>query len=503
MKKIDNIIGGAGIVLMIASLIWYSIGKIWGTWHWALLVLGAAGVIYFLVMYYSKREKKASSRTFKQGTNVALQIIILVAILSMLGFITTRQHFRTDLTQNHLYSLSDKTEKVLKNLKKDVDIKAFFKSTEQGVARDLLDEYSYRSAKLNYELIDPDENPEITKKYRVRKYGTLVVESGAKHELVEKLNEENITNAIIKVTREQDKVIYFTTGHGERSIKDNSVEGLKLAADEIEKENHIVRELNLARRRSIPDSCTVLAIVRPQANFLPGELDTIKAWLDKGGKLLLMVDPEHPSDIADFAAKYHVTIGNDMVIDVSGVGQLFGAGPAMPLVTSYDSKNPITKGFNIMTFYPFACSVRPMEDAGAYIITSLIKTSPQSWAETNYTGEKVGFDSGQDIKGPIDLGVVVEKDVSGDGKTVLVIFGDSDFAKNAYVNNQGNKNLFLNTVNYLAEEEDLISIRPKEVEDRRLTLTQAEVATLFYLVVIAIPLIVVIIGVVIFIRRNR
>ena len=503
MKKTDHIIGAVGIVFAIASLIWYSIGKIWGTWHWVLMILGAAGVIYYLVIYFTKREKQASSRAFKQGTNVALQIVMVVAIVAMLGFVTTRQHFRTDLTKNHLYSLSDKTEKVLKNLDKDVEIKAFFKSTEQGAARDLLDEYDYRSAKLSYQLIDPDENPDITKRYGVHKYGTVAVESGAKRELVEKLTEENLTNAIIKVTRDQDKVIYFTTGHGERSIKDNSVEGLKQAVDQIEKENHIVREINLVRRRSIPDSCTVLAIVRPQANFLPGELDTIKAWLDKGGKLLLMVDPEHPTDIADFAAQYHVKIGNDMVIDVSGVGQLFGAGPGMPLITHYDSKNPITKDFSIMTFYPYACSVQPMEDKGAYIITPLLKTSPQSWAETDYTSGKVGFDPGKDTKGPVDIGVVVEKDVPGDGKTVLVIIGDSDFAKNAYFNNQGNKNLFLNVVNYLAEEEDLISIRPKQIEDRRLTLTQADVSTLFYLVVIAIPLIVVIIGVVIFIRRNR
>jgi len=502
MKKIDNIAGGAGLLLVIAALIWYSISKIWSAWHWALLIIGAAGVIYFLIRYFAKSQRPFSGRAFKQGSNVFIQILIMLVIVALLAFITTRQHVRADLTENHLYSLSDKTEKVLKNLNKDVEIKAFFKSSDQGAVRDLLDEYNYRSSKLSYKLIDPDEEPQIAKQYGIHKYGTLVVESGAKREKIEKMTEANITNAIIKVTRDKDKVIYFLTGHGERSINDDSPEGYKDAAEAIRKENHIVRELNLVRRRSIPDSCTVLAIVRPQSNFFPGELDTIKAWLDKGGKLLLMVDPEHTPDIADFVAKFHVTLGNDMVIDASGMGQLFGAGPGMPLVTHYDQQHPITKDFNIMTFYPYACSLTPMSDKGGFKMTALLKTSADSWAETDFASGKVAFDPNSDTKGPITIGLILEKNI-GKAKETLAIFGDSDFAMNGYFKNQGNKNLFLNTVNYLAEEEDLISIRPKQIDDRRLTLTQADVSALFYMVVIAIPLLVIILGLVIFIKRNR
>ncbi len=502
MKKLDSIIGGAGIVLMIAALIWYSIGKIWSTVHWILLIAGAIAVIYFIVMYYSKRERKVSSRSLKQGTNVLTQILIVIAIVAMVAFVLNREHWRADWTKNNLYSLSDQTQKVLKNLKKNVEIKAFFKSSEQRAAKDLLDEYSFRSGKLNYELIDPDEKPQIAKQYGIHKYNMLSVESGPRRELVEKMTEANLTNAIVKVTRDKEKAIYFVTGHGERSITDSGQEGFKKAADAIKKENYIVRSINLVRRRSIPDSCTVLAIIHPQSNFLPGELDSVQAWVDKGGKLLLMLDPEHNDDMATFLEHYHVTLGKDMVIDASGVGQLFGAGPGMPLVTHYDQKNPITKGFNIMTFYPYACSLTPMSDKGGYKMTELLKTSKQSWAETNYASGSVAFNEGQDRRGPIDIGLIVEKDLAH-GKTILALFGDSDFAKNGYFKNEGNRNLFLNTINYLAEEEDQISIRPKQVDDRRLTLTQADVSTLFYLVVIAIPLIVIIIGVVIFIRRNK
>ena len=501
MNKFENISGVTGLVLLVSALIWYSISKVWGVAQWVLIALAIVGIIYFLFTYFSGRDKKVSSRSLKQGSNVLVQSLVVLAIVAMLAFVTTRQHGRVDLTANNLYSLSDQTGKVLQNLDRDVEIKGFYKSAEQNGPKDLLDEYNYRSGKISYELIDPDENPDITKQYNVRQYGSVVVESGGKRETLEKLAETDLTNAIIKVSRDQDKVVYFLTGHGERSITDETPEGYNLAVAAIKNENYVVRELNLVRRRSVPDSCSVLAIVQPKSAFFPGELDSVKAYLDNGGKVLLMVDPEHPADIAAFMAQYQMQLGNDLIIDGSGMGQLFGAGPGMPLVTQYDTEHAITKGFSIMTFYPYASSITVEED-GDYKISSLLKTSKESWAEQDFASGEVSFEAGKDIKGPITLAAVAEKELAK-GKAVLAAYGDSDFAKNGYFKNQGNANLFLNTINFLAEEEDMISIRPKEVDDRRLTLTQADVSTLFYLVVIAIPLLVIIAGVVIFFKRNR
>lgn len=502
MKNRDTTIGGVGILFVLASLIWYSIANLWQIWHWILLIFGVAGLGYFLFIFFTKRQKELSARSLKYGSNVLLQVVIVLVIIGLLAFVTTRRHFRSDLTKNNLYSLSDQTVKLVTDLKRDVVIKAFFKKAEQNAAKDLLDEYDFRSGKLIYDLIDPDERPEIAKQYGIKKYNTLTVESGVKRETVEDMSESNLTNAIIKVTREQDKVIYFLTGHGEHSINDDASTGYKKAVEAIRKENHLVRELNLVRRRSVPDSCNVLAIVGPKSNFFPGELDSIKNFIDHGGKALIMLDPESPADIAQFMANYKVTVRSDMVIDVSGMGQLFGAGPGMPLVTSYNQDHVITKGFNVMTFYPYACSVTPQSDKGDFTITSLFSSSENSWAEADYTSGQVSFDPAQDVQGPVTLAVVVQKDLA-QGKSALALFGDSDFAQNGYFNQQGNVNLFLNTVNFLAEEEDLISIRPKELDDRRLTMTQADVSGLFYLVVIAIPVLVIIMGVVVYIKRNR
>jgi ABC-type uncharacterized transport system involved in gliding motility auxiliary subunit len=508
MKLIDRLYGIIGLVLVLFSVVYYSIQNIWNTINWITLLLGFAGTGYFIFLYYRNREKELSKRSLQYGSNVLVQILIVIGIMGFLAFITTRQHFRSDWTENKLYSLADQTDKIVSGLEKEVRVIAFYKSTEQRAAKDLLDEYTFRSANFKYEFVDPDEKPQITRQYQVTKYNTVIVESGLKREVIEDLNESNLTNGIMKVTREKEKKVCFLTGHGERSISDEGKTGYKQAAEAIKKENHLVEEINLVQQmgagRGISDSCTVLAIISPQANFFPVELDSIRAYINRGGKVLVMLDPEHNEDIVEFIAEYKVQVGNDAVVDASGVGQLFGAGPAMPLVTNYDQSHPITKDFGVMTFYPLTSSVTPMEDKGGYEIKEILQTGENSWAEADWPppSNEISLDEGKDLKGPVTIAALVEKK-TGDKKVTLAIFGDSDFASNGYFRNQGNRDIFLNTINYLAEEEDLISIRPKDFDDRRVTLTQADIKTIFYLVVIAVPLLVVIAGVVFYIRRGR
>jgi ABC-type uncharacterized transport system involved in gliding motility auxiliary subunit len=506
MKISDKIIGSVGLAALIFSLVSYSIQNIWGGANWVTLILGLLGGGFFLYSYYKQREKKISKRSLQYGSNILVQILIVIGIVGFLAFITTRQHLRGDWTKNKLYSLADQTDKILTGLDKEVQITAFYKTSDQRNAKDVLDEYVYRSGNLSYKFVDPDEDPQIARQFQVQQYNTVVVECGAKRETLEQLSETNLTNAIMKVSREQDKVIYFLTGHGENSITDESPKGFKMAIDAIKNENHIVRELNLVRRigegRGIPDSCTILAVLSPKSNLFPAEWDTIKNYIDNGGKALILLDPEHQEDIARFLDIYHMTIGNDMVIDGSGVGRLFGAGPGMPLVTTYDQSIAITKDFKMMTFYPYTSSVIAKEDKGEYDIKEILKTSNNSWAEVDYSVNPVALDKDRDIAGPVSIALLVEKKV-GDKKLAIAVFGDSDFAQNGYWKTLGNSDLFLNTINYLAEEEDLITVRPKDVDDRRVTLTQANVKTIFYLVVITIPLLVVIAGVILYVRRGR
>jgi ABC-type uncharacterized transport system involved in gliding motility auxiliary subunit len=503
MKKLENIAGILGGILLAFPTIWYTISKLWGPMQWAMLALGTLSLGYFFYHYFTKRQKELSTRSFKQGSNIAAQIIIVISIFAMLAFISTRQNIRTDLTENSLYSLSDQTEKILDSLDVNVSIKAFYKTSEQNAAKDILDEYTYRSDHISIEFVDPDEQPQIAKRYNVEKYNQILVSTGSKRELIDNLSESNLTNAIIKVTREQDKAIYFLSGHGEGSIADGSPNGYRRIAEMIQKENHIVRELNLAMRKSIPDSCTVLAIISPKVSLFPAELEVIKTFVENGGKVMLFTDPGFPAELIEFAAQFGLDLKDDHVVDGSGMGQLLGGGPLSPLANIYHDSHIITKTFNIMTTFHIANSVWKGTEQNGYEVSELVKTSEQSFAIKNLdlNANEIRITE-NDKQGPITIGVIAEKK-NGNQKSSLMLFTDSDFIANGRVVSQGNANLFLNSVNYLADEADMISIRPKDVDDRRLTLTQADVASLFYLVVIVIPLFVIILGVVIFIRRNR
>ncbi|MCK5452706.1 MAG: Gldg family protein, partial [Calditrichia bacterium] len=333
-------------------------------------------------------------------------------------------------------------------------------------------------------------------------YNTVVVESGIKRETINEFGESNLTNAIIKVTRELDKVIYFTTGHGERNIEGETPQDYKQAVDGITSENYMVKSINLAEERKIPRDCSVLVSAGPKADFFPFELDSIKSYIEGGGKYFVMLDPQININLMDFLTTYKFQFQDDLVVDASGVGQLFGMGPEIPLVSNYED-HEIFKDFSVMTFYPQARSIgESTEGEEGFTTTILFKSSPSSWGEIDYKNRQVAFDADRDLKGPVPLAVVSTKSMSGNKKAQILVMGDSDFAASGYIQNSGNKDLFLNIVNWLAEEEDMITIRPKEIDDRRVNLTAKDSKIILYVSVIALPLLVVIAGVFVYFKRR-
>jgi hypothetical protein len=188
------------------------------------------------------------------------------------------------------------------------------------------------------------------------------------------------------------------------------------------------------------------------------------------------------------------------------VGRLFGTGPAMPLVSSYEP-HAITEDFNVMTFFPMSRSITPDDTPpDGYLVAPLLRTGQNSWGETELVGDRAQFDAGRDLEGPVTISAVVSQaqaaDTTAGGKMRLVVLGDSDFASNAYFEFSGNGDLFMNTISWLAEQEDLISIRPKDVQDRRVTLTPRQSRMIFYVSVILMPLAALIMGVIVWIRRR-
>ncbi|MGB9906308.1 MAG: GldG family protein [Candidatus Saccharicenans sp.] len=536
MNWLKNSLNYISLGLLVLAIVILAVWPQYRTAAWVSGGLGIVSLALYLILNLSTLKEGLKRRSFIYSSNLMLIIILVLAILVVLNFFLARHHYRLDFTSAKIHSLSEQSVNVVKNLKQEVAIKAFFRDSNvsRQTMESLLKNYAYHSAKIKYEFIDPDKNPGLVKKYDITQDGTTVLECGDKENRITTTSEEDVTNAIIKVTREKKKTIYFLEGHGENSVEDSGEVGYSTAKTELEKIGYEVKKLTLALSDNFPADCALLVIPGPRKGLLPNEFQTIKNFLETGGRVLFLVDPETSSGLETLLADYGIKLENDLVVDT--VSRLLGGDYFMPVVTEYQSHD-ITKNFRYATFFPLARSVEISDTKPEGLsLNTLARTSANSWSERQLDKAEVTFDQGKDRPGPISLAVVGSKKVElkeraaekkpeenkeqaegkdqpageekkDDTSTVtrearLAVFGDSDFITNKYYNLSGNGNFFLNTVNWLTEESDLISIQPRTRSPRSINLTPSQGRLLMWLSVIILPLAVLVAGLSIWLRRR-
>jgi ABC-type uncharacterized transport system involved in gliding motility auxiliary subunit len=448
------------------------------------------------------------NRSARYGTHMLITVLIVLGILALIGAISVRHHLRFDLTKTKRHSLSDETIKVLNSVNKEVNAIAFYQENSggEGELKDFLKLYKYKNPKFNYRFIDPDRNPTLAKKYGITDYGTTVFESGKNETRVSWGREEQITNAILKVIREGKKVVYFLKGHGENDIAIFAKEGYSQAKKALDGQNYEVKELVLLRADNIPEDASVLIISGPKKELMESEMKLIKGYIERGGNLLFLIDPFTVPGLTSFLEGYNLKLRDDIVVDT--MSQLFGGDYLIPIVGQYEPHS-ITRNFNINTFFPFARSIEIIKKAKAGITAEpLANTNKESWGETDRKMlEKEGkakFDGGKDTRGPLTIAAVVTVQIGekknekrGGKNSKMAVFGDSDFANNSYLNILGNRDLFLNTLNWMAEEEGLISIRPKDTDYNPVILSRAMGKVIFFVPVVIIPAMILLAGIVV------
>jgi ABC-type uncharacterized transport system involved in gliding motility auxiliary subunit len=451
----------------------------------------------------------------KYGLNTLLLILFAAGIVVFLEALSFRHNWRKDFTENKRHSLSEQTVNVLKDLKEPVKLTGFMGKSNPAYeeAKELLDLYEHRSKLLQVKLIDPDLNPDLARDAEIRRYGTPVIffETPNGRETVTQLTEEQITNALIKVTRGEKKKVYFVSGHGEHSLEDTEATGLSVAKKMMEDKNYQPEELVLMRTESVPDDCAILVVAGPQTDFTEPELKEIETYINNGGRVFFLIDPQTEPSLTPFLKKFGIVLKDDMVID--RLSRLFGGDYLVPVLTSYSATHPITKNFNIASFFTVARSVTTTEAKAAHA-TWLARTGDGSWAETDLAAleeGKASFDPKQDTPGPISLAAVSElsspeqsaPDAPEAKHGAIVVYGDSDFITNSKIHLSGDSDLFMNTINWLGREETLIAIPPKHSNFQPIMLTAADARTLFILPVIVLPGVVLIGGIYVFVRRSR
>src|SRR5690242_3349990 len=494
-----------GLAVAAAGLVRYSTqGEL--TRFSEILLIGG-GVLFLAGLALSYREIVGffSIRSSRLGANAFTITLLVLVVLGLLNFLGFRHKKRVDLTSEQLYTLSDQSRRTVADLKKDVEIIRFARTPDQTF-KDLATEYTNAGARVHYREVDPQERPEVARQYNVTHMNDVVVSSGTHNETLSGTAEQDLTNAIIKVTRDTVKTICFVEGHGEKSLSSGEGDGLEGQDKALKNEGYQTKSVNLVSSGSVPSDCNVLVDAGPKQSLFPQEAGFVSKYLDGGGRALLLLDPEMDPKVDSLLDAWNVALGSNVVIDASGVGRLFGTGPAVPLVVDYGA-SPVVQNFTgTMTFFNLARTVA-VKDKGKSDpqTTELLKTSPRSFTVPNLKTKEVRYDPAKDQAGPLSLGVAAERKTGtgADAKSArLVVVGNSAFATNQWAGMQRNGDLFVNTINWLAQDEDLISVRPKNPTNRRVILTETQQRELFFASMIFLPGLVLISGAVIWFRRR-
>src|SRR5262245_45455156 len=299
-------------------------------------------------------------RTLKYGSHASLFTVIVLAVVCLLYSLAVQHNRRFDITQAKRFTLAEQSVKLLQGLQYPIKVIGFYSLAERDreTFTDLVKQYAQHTDKLSYDVVDPDRQPALAKQYDITAYNTVVVEGNGKKEKISRVEEAALTNAILKVTRNTKKVVYFVTGHGEPSLTDSDRMGYSVAKQALEEQNYTVQELVLARQPQVPDDAAVVIEAGPRRDLLESETEALSTYLGRGGHLLVMLDPETVPDLVAFVKRYGIEVGNDVVIETNPLGRLIGGDYLMPVVMTYEP-HAITKELgNVMTMFPVVRSVQ-------------------------------------------------------------------------------------------------------------------------------------------------
>lgn len=433
-----------------------------------------------------------------------LYTVIVIAILALINFFANRYNKSYDATSSKQFTLSDQTIKIAKNLQQPLNITYWDQPTKFKAAQDLLDRYKNLSTKIDVQYMDADKKRTQAIAAGVKTLGTIFVDYGGKHQEAKSLTEEEVTGAIVRSMKSGERLACFVLGSGEHNIDSTERSGYSGAKELLEKNNYKTQTLKMLEKTEIPKDCTIVTVAGPKRDYIQPEVDALKAYVDGGGKALFMLDPplkfakdetDNNDALLGVLAGWGVTVDKDLVLDISGVGQIFGLGPEFPLVTSYESHAIVNTMKETPTGFPIARSLDVKSPA-----EKLFSTTENSFATTNLASPEIK-QGPNDKKGPLVLGAAGTTG-SGDSKGRFVVVGSSNWCSNSFLRFNGNRDLFLNIYNWLSSDEDLISIRPKEPEDRRLNMNARQVSMVFYAAVVLMPLFIILAGVSVWWKRR-
>jgi ABC-type uncharacterized transport system involved in gliding motility auxiliary subunit len=433
------------------------------------------------------------TRQQKYGAYTTVYVLVILAVLGALNYLAFKNNKTYDTTTSKRFSLSEQTQKVVRGLNKDVQITYWDEQQSFRNAQDVLSLYTNLSSKLKVEYNDAVKKPALARAAGVTTLGTIIVESGDKREEAKSLTEEQITSAIIRVLKGTTRTVCMAQGGGERELDKNARDGYTAIKELIEKDNYKLERINLLEKSEIPASCTVTVIAGPKFDYPQEAVNALKSKVESGGKVLFLMDPPFNVDkfkvsenkaLLDMLGGWGVTLNKDLVVDLSRVGRMMGGAV---LANKYESHPVVREMGQTPVVMGFARSLDAKSTDKA-TVEKLFSSLSSSFALTDLTKAEIEPDPDKDKQGPFTMAVAGKYNTGKENQEGrFIVLGNASFIENGYIRLYGNVDLFLNMLAWLAADEELISIRPKDPEDRRLQLDQGQLRTVIVVSQFVLP----------------
>jgi ABC-type uncharacterized transport system involved in gliding motility auxiliary subunit len=495
-----------GLALAMAGIIGYSLApdRLWiGTLAEGLALLC---LIVFFIVHFEMLKTFSARRSTRMGVNSLVMVLFFVAILTIVNFLASRHSVRWDFSENQNFSLAPQTHRVIRGLPRDVKITVFTREKDPGYQsyKERLDSYKQASPKISVEFVDPERQPKLAQTYGITRSDTAIFESGTQTIRVTNPSEAELTGALIRVSKDAKKRILFLEGHGEPSLDNRERTGLSQARDILEKQGYDVGTISLLTQSDVPDNTAMLIVAGPRKPITIEELERIYAYVQNGGHLLLMVDPDIQTDFAPLLSRWGLGLGRGVLVDLQ---DRLAQGDLTALLVRTFTEHEITQDINAAVLLPLSRPVTFDEQAGKdWDFVPLARTSPNSWAETDLKGRVVSLNEKEDIKGPLPMAAALTpKTPPAEGKPrpAMVVIGNSTFATNAFVNFPGNTDFFLHSAAWLAEDREMIVIGPRDQAFRPFVPNPIQERALLYVQVMFLPALLLVSGIMVWRKRRR
>ena len=437
--------------------------------------------------------------------------VLFSGIIGMLAWLSNQYVYQADWTTGARNTISDDTRKLLDVMEQPVNITAFVRDDDlvRSQVQDLIGSYQRFKDDIALEFINPDTAPERVRELGITSSSAIVIGYRDRSETIQTLSEQQLSNALLRLSRQDERWIVFLSGHGERMPFGETNHGMGIFSQELQRKGLNVQTINLAET-VIPSNTNLLVLASPRVNLLPGELDILHAYVEQGKNLLWLMEPGELHGLETLAEQLGITALPGMVVDANS--QMFGIeNPAFVVVPGYP-QHDITREMTAVSVYPEATALE-INDTGTWKAIPLLSTLQRAWTELDELEGEIAFNPGTDERaGPLDIGVVLTRPLSPEdpdetGGTApeqrIVVIGDGDFLSNTYLGNAGNLGLGLNIVHWLSHDDAFIDIQIRSAPDTLLELGRISQAVIGLGFLIGLPLTLLLTGTVIWVRRRR